>query len=128
MLDWVSRGDERRKITAPVEVTWVDPQGNTCSGTGKSVNISACGMQVEINASIDMGTTCRIRFSNREISAKATVRHCRQICSWFRLGLEFERSLLSEDIPEITQVLTGSQSFAHCGPVIDLSQRRRGSI
>jgi hypothetical protein len=128
MLDWVSRGGERRKINAPVELAWVDPQGNPSSASGNSVNISACGMLVEISASINRDTRCRVRFANRDISAQATVRHCRQICSSFRIGLEFDGTLLAEGIPEIAEVLTSSQTLAHSGPVIDLSRRRRSSV
>jgi hypothetical protein len=68
--------------------------------------VSSHGMLVEVNASIHVDMKVRVRFANQELSTHPTVRHCRQLCSWFRIGLEFERTLLSEDIPEMTEALT----------------------
>jgi hypothetical protein len=63
-------------------------------------------MQVEVNAPIHLLANVRVRISGREVMSKASVRHCRQVCSWYRVGVEFEQSLLSEDIPEVTGVLS----------------------
>jgi PilZ domain len=112
MRTWISRKDERFRLLAPVELTWVDPRGNKCLAGGTCINISASGMYVEVNGFASPDTVVQVRFANRDLSAKAIVRHCRQLCCWFRIGLEFEQTLLSEDVPEITNVLTAALATA----------------
>ena len=102
---WISRTHERVRFIAPVEVSWVNRAGKECSAKGNTVNISPLGMQVEVNAPIHLLAAVRVRVAGKEVMSKASVRHCRQVCSWFRLGLEFEQTLLSEGIPDLTEVL-----------------------
>jgi hypothetical protein len=104
VVNWL-RKHRRKRLIAPVEVSWIAPNGEQSFATGNSIDVSAGGMQVEINARIGLDSTVRVRLNGKEISANATVRHCRQICCWFRIGLEFDGTLVSEDIPALTEAL-----------------------
>lgn len=99
---------EHHRFITNVEVSWSGPDGKRRSALGNTIDISVHGMQVEVNASIPADCSIQVRFAGIELSSKASVRHCAQICSWFRMGLEFEDSLLEENIPMLIRVLTDS--------------------
>lgn len=97
---------ERYRCIAPVEVFWIGQDRKTCSASGNSLDVSVCGMQVELDLRIGVDSTVKVRFAGRDLSAIATVRNCNQLCSRFRIGLEFERTLTPTDIPGLRQILT----------------------
>jgi hypothetical protein len=65
-------------------------------------------MLVEVPAAIPLGTEVIIRVEAAEISGTATVRHCRQVYSWFRVGLKFHNILLTEHVASLDAVLIKS--------------------
>lgn len=107
-MDWPRRKHQRHRLITPVEISWIAPNGKQSFATGIVTDVSAYGMQVEVNAPIRLDSTVRVWLEQKEISANATVRHCRRLCSWFRIGLEFDQTLVSEAISSLTEALTDS--------------------
>ena len=66
-------------------------------------------MLAELNAPIPEEVSVTVSVSGKELSAKAVVRHTRQVCSWFRIGFEFDRDLFSERVPALTAVLDNAR-------------------
>jgi hypothetical protein len=73
-----------------------------------SIGASSYGMLVEVPVAIPLCTDVTIRVETAEISSTATVRHCREVCSWFRVGLKFHSTLLSEHVASLDAVLIKS--------------------
>jgi hypothetical protein len=65
-------------------------------------------MLVEVPVALPLRTEVTIRVGEIEISTKATVRHCRQVYSWFRVGLKFHNILLAEHVTSLDTVLIKS--------------------
>jgi hypothetical protein len=102
------RKHERYRFRSPLELAWADSNGVQCSVTGTGVSVSSYGMLVEVPAAIPPGTEVTIRVETAEISGAATVRHCRQVYSWFRVGLKFHNTLLTEHVASLDTVLIKS--------------------
>ncbi|HEX4748903.1 MAG TPA: PilZ domain-containing protein [Bryobacteraceae bacterium] len=105
-MDWLRRKHERHRLIAPVVISWIAPDGKQSVAIGNSMDVSPYGMEVEVNAAIRPYSMVRVRLNEKEISNNAMVRHCRQLCCWFRIGLEFDGTLVSEDIPSLIEALT----------------------
>jgi PilZ domain len=102
------RKHERYRFCSPLELAWADPSGVRCSAAGTGIGASSYGMLVEVPVAIPLGTELTIRVETVEISSPATVRHCREVGSWFRVGLKFHNTLLSEHVASLDAVLIKS--------------------
>ena len=106
-MEFSRRRYERYRFRAPVELSWVE-DGSARSGKGINIDVSCYGMQVRLDAPIGLDTTVLVRIEGKRSSASAKVRHCGEFRAWFRIGVQFNQTLLSEDIPTIHQLLTKS--------------------
>jgi PilZ domain len=102
------RKHERYRFCSPLELAWADSSGVRCSVAGTGIGASSYGMLVEIPIAVPLGTDITIRVEAVEISSTATVRHCREVGSWFRVGLKFHNTLLSEHVASLDAVLIKS--------------------
>jgi hypothetical protein len=106
------RQHERHPFITPVEVFWTAIDGAKRRVRGRSIDVSIYGMQVEVDAPIPPDTTVHLTVDTQALTAGANVRHCSQLCSAFRIGLEFEQTLLSEKISRLVNTLTYSSASA----------------
>jgi PilZ domain len=103
------RQEERHPFRSPIEIAWTDGDGAQHHAAGTSINVSGYGMMVEIPEAIPLGMHVRVRIEERDISSKARVRHCSpQAQYWFRVGLQFDRTLIAEQLPSLDAVLIPS--------------------
>lgn len=99
------RGEERYRFRAPVELRWIEPQGNAGYAKGVTVDVSCHGMQVKLDVPIGLNRTVKIHIGGQDNSATANVRYCDKFGTSFKIGLHFDRTLLSENMPSIHEVL-----------------------
>jgi hypothetical protein len=98
------RKHERYLFVYPVELF---SALNESAVRATSIDVSSYGMQLEIPNPIPVNTKLTLRIDGVEVSG-ATVRYCRELCCWYRIGVEFSQSLMAEDLPRIHRVLTKS--------------------
>lgn len=108
-----SRQEKRYAFSSPIAIYWTDAKGEEHQASGTSINVSLYGTLAEVPEAIPSRTQVRVQFQGKEISSKAHVRHCQQAQSWFRVGLEFERTLLAEHISFLDEVLIQSLRSAN---------------
>jgi hypothetical protein len=70
-------------------------------------------MLVELPAAMRLQTEVTVTIDGHPIQAAAKVRRCAEIFSWYRIGVEFEQTLLAEDIPLLNETLIKSLRAAH---------------
>jgi len=83
------RKHKRFAFAARVEMSWADARHVQHSAAATGVNFSIYGMLVRVAVPIPTRTEITIRVDDLEVSRKAIVRHCRQVQSWFQVGLKF---------------------------------------
>jgi len=124
------RQHERYAFSATLELSWCEADNTPRSVTGVGVDLSMYGMSVEVPESIAPRTKLEVAGKGFKISSKATVRHCRTVQCFFRLGLSFERTLMSEGVETLESVLIRSLRVAvndldHVQPPLEQAQRPR---
>lgn len=102
------REEERYAFVSPVQVAWTDAESCRLHVSASTVNVSLYGMMIELHGNIEVGTEVRIRVEDKWISSKARVRHRQPSCLGFRIGIQFDRTLLAEHIPSLDTVLIHS--------------------
>lgn len=93
---------QRRRLRGSIDVTWVEPGGETARVTGSCVDVSLRGMLVEIPSPIAPGTKVSVWLHGPAIPGEGVVRHCRPCATWFRVGLQFSDVILvKENHPDL---------------------------
>jgi hypothetical protein len=101
------RQENRNHFSKPIELTWTDRNGERRRAAGTTVNVSLYGVLLEIPQAIPLLTEVSVSIQGTSLSSKARVRHC-QAASWFRVGLQFDRTLLAEHIASLDTALIQS--------------------
>lgn len=92
----------------PVDVYWADEKDTLRVAKGKSVDVSLYGILVEVSVPVPCNTEAVVRLGGVKIKAKARIRRCYDVCSWYRVAIEFEETLLAESIPMLNETLIKS--------------------
>ena len=77
---------ERYRFSAPVELSWLVPEGRVCSRKCITTDISSYGMQVQLDAAIALNTMVRVPIVGKDNSASANVRRSGKVDAWFKAG------------------------------------------
>lgn len=103
------REHERYRFSCPVVITLVDE--DNCPETsirGESINISLYGLLVDLPAPIPVCSKVFLRCGGVPVSGNATIRHCSEFQSRYRIGVRLDRSLLNQNIPGVDEILIKS--------------------
>lgn len=87
------RRSERLTTDALVEMTWKDRLGQEKFAKGRSLDISATGIRVEMPESLDKQTYVTLRSNALSLHGTASVRSCTRKGAKFLIGLEFSAGL-----------------------------------
>ncbi len=94
MIPREHRINERLKFRAAVTV-WAPGLIPAVRCTGNAITYSVYGLLIELPRPIPVGTPVTVYVSGYDIAGEATVRHSTPAGGWFRIGLEFTASLLT---------------------------------
>ena len=90
------------------------------------MNVSIYGMCVEVPVDLPVGTEVTVQVNGVEIRSAANVRYSLrsmpQLEWWFKIGLEFRKPLLGQDIPDLDAVLMQSLRY-ESGNTTQVEQR-----
>jgi hypothetical protein len=87
------RRHERAEKSAPIQIAWKDRSGVDRFVNGRSLNISAAGMRVEVVEPIDKQTYLTLQCVGLGLHGMASVRTCTRKGMKYVLGLEFSAGL-----------------------------------
>src|SRR3954447_25643284 len=93
------RAEERYALVSPVQIAWTDAENCQRQVSATSINASLYGMMLELQGDIEIGTEVRIHIGEKWILSKARVLHRQPSCLGFRIGVQFDTTLLAEHIP-----------------------------
>lgn len=116
--DVALRRHERRRLCVPIEVCWSEQNGTEDkSVSGNSIDVSSYGMGVELAAPIPATTRVKLIIDGVKVSTTATVRNSREFVGGsYWVGLEFQGTLLAEQLPNVHEVLLRSLAHANDPP------------
>jgi len=86
------RRHQRRPLRGNVTISWLSADGEV-SCHGNCVDVSDSGMLVEVPHLILVGTKVVTQIHGSDKRLEASVRHYRQYCGWYRIGLELTSTL-----------------------------------
>lgn len=89
---------ERSKFRGPVELSWIDANGEKFSALGNCVNVSIFGMSIEVPRPVPCGARVGLQTQSTAFPDAATVCHCRRYGPWFRVGLRFAAPVVQKEI------------------------------
>ena len=72
-----------------VVLTWADAGGTTKYVRGRSLDLSASGMRIEVSDAIPLRTYIQVKAQQVSLTTTASVRHCVQYRGKYLIGLEF---------------------------------------
>lgn len=87
------RRHARAEKSSPVQMVWKDRAGVDRYVNGKSLDISAAGMRVEISQPIDKQTYVTLQCAALALHGTASVRTCTRKGTKYVIGLEFSAGL-----------------------------------
>jgi hypothetical protein len=87
------RRHARAEKSSPVQIVWKDREGVDKYVTGKSLDISASGLRVEVSAPIDKQTYVTLQCAALALHGSASVRTCARKGQKYVVGLEFSGGL-----------------------------------
>ena len=99
---------ERFQFHAPVEIRWTSEIGEASCTSGFSLDVSVYGLCIDIPVSIPIDTRLAVSIGGVWISGAANVRYAVEYGARFKVGIEFQRMLLSQNIPELDDVFLRS--------------------
>ncbi len=81
---------DRFTKTCNVNISW-EPSfgGSPMFARAKTVDVSTCGMQIELPTQVPVNAAITVRCDELKISSRGTVRHCTRLGPRFRVGVEF---------------------------------------
>jgi hypothetical protein len=83
------RRHERVPLSTAVVMTWEDGGGAVKYVRGRSLDLSASGMRVEVAESIPQRTYVTVKAQKVALTVTASVRHCFPTRGKYLIGLEF---------------------------------------
>jgi hypothetical protein len=84
------RRKERVAVQQRLRLHWNDPHGQLKSTTGEVVDVSATGLRMVVDKSIEPQTLVSLEARGLRIAGVATVRHCvRSSVNHYTIGLQF---------------------------------------
>jgi hypothetical protein len=87
------RRHPRTEKAAPVQLVWQDRKGTDRFVMGRSLDISASGMRVEVAEQIERQTYVTVQCAALGLHGRASVRTCTRKGMKYILGLEFSGGL-----------------------------------
>ena len=87
------RRHKRAEKSSPVQIVWQDRSGADRFLNGRSLNVSASGMRVEISEPINKQTYVTVQCAALGLHGRASVRTCTRKGMKYTLGLEFSSGL-----------------------------------
>jgi hypothetical protein len=87
------RRDDRIPASELVEVTWKDRSGQEKFAKGRTLDISASGMRIEVPEPLDKQTYVALRSNALSLHGTASVRSCTRQAAKYLVGLEFSGGL-----------------------------------
>lgn len=83
------RRHRRHSLRGRVALAWTDPHGVTRTLTGSAIDVSTCGMSIELKEPIDPMTYAGLRMERPPLAGTGSIRYCtRKQLNWV-LGIEF---------------------------------------
>jgi hypothetical protein len=79
----------RYQFTGKLMLSWLDREGNACSGPAECVDISEGGMRVRTKIPLDVRAYVTVKFPNANLHGAASVRSCVRERMNFVAGLQF---------------------------------------
>ena len=94
----MSRDGELRRHTraeksSAVQIVWQDRSGEDRFVSGRSLNVSASGMRVEVSSPIEKQTYITLQCTGLALHGRASVRTCTRKGTKYVIGLEFAAGL-----------------------------------
>jgi hypothetical protein len=87
------RRHERADKSLPVQIIWQDRSGTDHFMNGRSLNVSASGMRVEVGERMDHQTYVTVQCTALGLHGRASVRSCVRKGMKYVMGLEFSGGL-----------------------------------
>ncbi len=87
-------------------MTWADAGGATKYVRGRSLDLSASGMRIEVAAAIPLRTYVSVSAQKISLTTTASVRHCVHYRGKYLIGLEFSCPMkeLAERLAKETEI------------------------
>ena len=85
------RQSGRQSYAGPVEVSWVEPTGESKFVRGKCLEISDTGMRLELPIAIPLHILVSLRLSGLHLTGTGSVRHVRRTGVKYMAGLEMSQ-------------------------------------
>jgi hypothetical protein len=83
----------RSEKSSPLQIVWQDRSGVDRFVTGRSLDVSAAGMRVEVPQPIEKQTYVTLQCAALALQGRASVRTCTRKGTKYVLGLEFSAGL-----------------------------------
>jgi len=87
------RRHTRAEKSSQVQIGWQDRAGVDRFVNGRSLDVSAAGMRIEVSAPIEKQTYVTLQCAALALHGRASVRTCTRKGTKFVLGLEFSAGL-----------------------------------
>ncbi len=87
-----TRRHARVPYVGPVAISWTE-RGEARYARGRSINVSASGLRLELPVSVPAGTEIVLRAERINISGSARVRHVTRYGGKFLIGIELSDAL-----------------------------------
>jgi hypothetical protein len=105
------RESRRFPFHAPVEIRWIAPDRQCHFVRGTSYDVSIYGLGLSVPRQVPADQELTVVLNGIEVCGGAVLRHSQPFESAFRIGLYFRLTLLMQNIPEVDDVLQGSDSL-----------------
>jgi hypothetical protein len=97
--------NERCQFIAPVQLRWTAADGKTYLASGQTVDASVYGLGLLVDQQILPDTEVTVWVGNTVVCGTGNVRYSHRIETGFRIGLQFQTTLVLQGVPEIDAVL-----------------------
>jgi len=100
--------NERQSFVAPVEIRWTTPDGTMHCSSGRTVDASVYGLGVIVSKQIGADTQLMVCIGGTLLCGMGNVRYSHPVENGFRMGLQFQTTLVMRGIAELDSVLMTS--------------------
>ena len=83
------RQTERVEYAGKVMLSWLDPEGNSCTLQGECLNLSEGGIRIRLKNPLDIRAYVNLKFPSANLHGSASVRSCVRERMSFIAGLQF---------------------------------------
>jgi hypothetical protein len=100
--------NERQSFLAPVEIRWTAPEGTMHCSSGQTVDASIYDLGVVVEKQIPGSTDLRVQIADTLLCGMGNVRYSHPVLKGFKVGLQFQTTLVMQGIPDLDAVLMRS--------------------